>query len=479
MSALLKIFRTTAFRLSLIYAVLFAAAAGIAIGYLYWQTNILFARQLNSTIEAEIKGLAEQYSSGGLEALARVVAERSQAPGNNLYLLTNAAGRRIAGNLGSVSKELLDTQGRVQFAYRVQAGGSAEPHLAIAQVFRLAGGARLIVGRDVAERRVLENAVGSAFLWSVGLMALVGIGGGMLLSRVLLRRIDAVTTTSQAIMKGELTERIPLAGTGDEFDRLASSLNAMLDRIEQLMAGLREVSDNIAHDLKTPLTRLRNRVETALREPASVVNYREALTSTIEEADELIKTFNALLSIARLEAGALSDRFEVFDLTSAVGDVVELYEPVAETQGMSLRLAAPPQPVKVRGNRQLVAQAVANMIDNALKYARPGSEKGQAGTSSSATAIDVTVNALQGKAEIIVADHGPGIPAGERERVFRRFVRLETSRSRPGSGLGLSLVAAVAQLHEGQVRLEDNEPGLRVVLSLPAQEQRARTSQGA
>lgn len=297
-------------------------------------------------------------------------------------------------------------------------------------------------------------------------MALLGIGGGVLLSRKLLRRIDAITSTSQAIMRGNLSERIPLAGTEDELDRLASSLNAMLDRIEQLMAGLREVSDNIAHDLKTPLTRLRSRAEAALRAPSSAENYRDALAGTIEEADELIKTFNALLSIARLEAGADGGRPEVFDLSRAVRDVVELYEPVAEGEGMRLEFAGSPE-LRLHGNRQLVAQAAANMIDNALKYGKPVSKGGCSEAKLLQATVKVEVRTARGQAEVVVEDHGKGIPASERERVLQRFVRLEASRSKPGSGLGLSLVAAVARLHHGQLRLEDNEPGLRVVLSFP------------
>jgi signal transduction histidine kinase len=237
----------------------------------------------------------------------------------------------------------------------------------------------------------------------------------------------------------------------------------MLVRIEQLMAGLREVSDNIAHDLKTPLNRLRNRVEEALREPYGEPVYREALERTIEEADGLIKTFNALLSIARLEAGAGGENREKLDVSALLQDVAELYEPVAEERGLVLR-AEGGRPIILRADRQLLGQAIANLIDNAIKYGAPEPSRGGNGTKPE---VEVIARKKGGMAEIVVTDRGPGVPAGERGRVVDRFVRLEASRSEPGSGLGLSLVAAVARLHGGSLRLEDNEPGLRIILALP------------
>ncbi len=462
MTALTKLFRTTTFRLSLTYLALFSAAAIVAIFYIYWNTTVLLSRQLNQTIDAELKGLAEQYRGGGLDQLVRIVAERSQTPGNSLYLVADKEGTQLAGNLSAVSPQLWDSLGPVEFVYSRPAPGGVERRLAFANVFRLPGGYRLIVGRDIEDRRELSRLIRTTMLWGLGVMAIVGIGGGYWVSRRLLARIDNLSATTRTIMEGDLAGRLPVSGSGDELDRLAQSLNLMLARIEQLMAGLREVSDNIAHDLKTPLNRLRNRVEEALREPYDEAANRETLERTIEEADGLIKTFNALLSIARLEAGAGGENREKLDLAALVSDVAELYEPVAEERGIALKAEAS-TPIVIHGDRQLLGQAITNLIDNALKYGAPTAEGGNGW----APEVGVRAETHDGVAEIIVTDRGPGVPAAERERVLARFVRLEASRSEPGSGLGLSLVAAVARLHGGSLRLEDNEPGLRVVLTLP------------
>ena len=462
MTALTKLFRTTTFRLSLTYFALFSAAAVVAVFFIYWNTTVLLSRQLNQTIDAELTGLAEQYRAGGLDQLVRIVAERSETPGNSLYLVADKDGKQLAGNLSAVSPQLWDSVGPVEFVYSRPASGGVERRLAFANVFRLPGGYRLIVGRDIEDRRELSRLILNTMLWGLGAMALVGIGGGYWVSRKLLTRIDGLAATTRTIMGGDLARRLPVSGSGDELDRLSQSVNLMLARIEQLMAGLREVSDNIAHDLKTPLNRLRNRVEEALREPQDERAYRDVLERTIEEADGLIKTFNALLSIARLEAGAGGENRDTLDMAALVYDVAELYEPVAEERGIALKAQAT-DPIIIHGDRQLLGQALANLIDNALKYGAPsgGADNGWA------PEVDVRADVRDGVARILVSDRGPGVPGSERDRVLSRFVRLEASRSEPGSGLGLSLVAAVARLHGGKLRLEDNEPGLRVVLSLP------------
>ena len=363
MTALTKLFRTTTFRLSLTYFALFSAAAIVAIVYLYWNTTVLLSRQLNQTIDAELKGLAEQYRAGGRDQLVRIVAQRSRTPGNSLYLVADGNEKQLAGNLSAVSPQLWDSVGPVEFFYSRPAPGGMEQRLAFANVFRLPGGDRLIVGRDIEDRRELSRLIRSTMLWGLGVMALVGLGGGYWVSRRLLARIDDLSDTTRTIMAGDLSRRLPVSGSGDELDRLAESLNSMLGRIEQLMAGMREVSDNIAHDLKAPLNRLRNRVEEALREPSDAATYREALERTIEGADGLMKTFNALLSIARLEAGTGGDDRDNLDLSALVKDAAELYEPVAEERGIALEVNLEGN-IPVRGNRQLLGQAIANLMDN-------------------------------------------------------------------------------------------------------------------
>jgi signal transduction histidine kinase len=279
--------------------------------------------------------------------------------------------------------------------------------------------------------------------------------------RRVLQRVDAMTATAHTIMTGDLSERLPIAGTGDELDRLAGNLNAMLERIETLMRGLKEVSDNIAHDLKTPLTRLRNRCEEALRSAEDESQYRAALEGTIEESDALIRTFNALLMIARAESGQARDNMDEFDAAEVARGIGELYEPLADDKGLVLKVDAPTA-APVRGNRELVSQALANLVDNAIKYAAPAPDGG--------AQPEITVSAAGEGDRILltVSDCGPGIPEADRARAVERFVRLEQSRSQPGSGLGLSLAQAVAHLHGGDLRLEDNHPGLRTVISLPS-----------
>jgi signal transduction histidine kinase len=461
-TGLAKLLRTTAFRLAIIYFGLFAVAAAAAAGYIYYRTNILLAAQLQNDIQSELRSLAQHYEREGLDGLKRVINERSEVPGNSLYLIADAEGRRLSGNLKAVSEDLWNATGPVAFFYRRAVGDGVEKRFAFAVIFRLASGYRLVVGRDIEDQRQFGEIVRSAFMWTLIGMAVLVIGGGVIVGRSLLRRIDRMTDATQTIMAGDLSKRIPLTEAGDEFDRLAISINAMLKRIEELIAGLKEVSDNIAHDLKTPLSRLRNRAEAALRDQGDPKIHREALQETIEEADELIKTFDALLSIARLEAGAANRTEQRFDLRAVVNDVVELYEPVAEEQGLTLSLTAAGDTV-VEGKRELIAQAVANLVDNAIKYGQAG------GTQASLQSGGITVSVAPNSrfAEITVADRGPGIPTRDRERVLKRFVRLETSRSQPGSGLGLSLVAAVARLHGGSLVLSDNAPGLKATLMLP------------
>lgn len=459
-----KLFRTTAFKLSLAYLLIFAVGAGVVLSGIDWNVNALLDAQIGQTIEAEITGLAEQYDSGGIRQLVTTVERRTQQPGSSLYLVTNFAGEPLAGNVATLPPGVIDRPGLVETPYERQ-NDTRPAHLALARVFLLPSGFRLLVGRDLEERENLRNVMIHALFSSLFWLMLVGVVCGLLVSLKILRRVDAMNASAKSIMAGDMSGRLPLAGTGDEFDRLAENLNAMIARIGDLMTGVQEVSDNIAHDLRTPLTRLRNGAEEALRGQGDVVRQRGALEKVIAEADGLIAVFNALLMIARAEAGAGREGLVEGDVGAVLDDVVELYEPVAEEAGTELLTSVEPG-LHARFNRELLGQALANLIDNALKY-------GAAADGAAASPISIDARLVDGRVEISVADRGSGIAAADRGRVLDRFVRLEGSRSRPGSGLGLSLAAAIARLHGGDVRIEDNEPGLRVVLSLPAGSPRA------
>ena len=451
---------TTAFRLAAASAAIFLVIAAIIVGVLFWQTNEILTEHVISALRAEAAELAQDGAAGDTKALVEKVRARSRPQGPSLYFLADAAGAKLAGNLNRWPPELVATARGGIFRYETNGSAGAMPRLGVAIPVDVGPGARLVIGRDIEEQRGYANRVKRMFLLGFGLLALAAIIAGFAVSRSILKRIETINATSRSIMAGNLGRRIPLEGSRDEIDDLALSLNAMLERIEQLMNGLREVSDNIAHDLKTPLTRLRNRAEAALRDARGPEAYREGLERTIEESDELIKTFNALLLIARLEAGAVEESAARFDIGDMVRDVAELYEPVAEEAGLTLDIEVE-KAVSVHANRQLVSQAVANLADNAIKYTA------RAPASEDQRRIEVRVRSKGDTVEISVADHGPGIAEKDRERALRRFVRLEDCRPRPGTGLGLSLVAAVARLHGGTIRLEDNEPGLRAVLVLP------------
>jgi signal transduction histidine kinase len=462
LSALRKLSNTTAFKLTLVYLTVFAIFAAFLLGYFAWNTRRLITEQITRTVDAEITGLSEQYAQGGIRRLVFIIDARARRPGSSLYLVSTFSGDGLAGNVGLLGEGVLEQTGWTETVYRRLDDPEGTEHHALVRVFELPSGFRLLVGRDLEERERLYDVILAAGQWSIALVIILGLAGGFFVARRVLRRVDAMTETSRTIMAGDLTGRLPTAGSDDELDRLAVNLNVMLERIEALMRGFKEVSDNIAHDLKTPLTRLRNRAEEALRSGKSETDYRAALESTIEESDELIRTFNALLMIARAESGQASRPMAEFDAAEIARGVGELYDPLADQKGLNLTIEAPAN-LPVRGNRELVTQALANLVDNAIKYARPHAVE------ANGTPVDVLVEADGDRDHIWlgVSDRGPGIPEGDRDRAVQRFVRLEQSRSEPGSGLGLSLASAVAHLHGGELRLEDNGPGLKATLVLP------------
>ncbi|MCS6760782.1 MAG: HAMP domain-containing histidine kinase [Candidatus Devosia symbiotica] len=465
------LWRTSTVRLTATFILIFGIFSILLLAFIGWQSSVSIQRQQTDDIEREVRVLQHIYTNQGVRALGFAVDRVSRAPGPGVYYLGDPSGIYLLGNVSDVPVEVLLTPGTYGFDYQRadalinttdQLEGQDPPPsnsgYAVVRSVELSNGMRLVIGRDVVERRGFSAIIIQSFLFGVlGIIAFSIIAGGVTAQRVL-RRIDTIRDTSTKIMLGNLSERVPVTKRNDEFDGLATNLNAMLDRIEQLLQGLKEVTDNVAHDLKTPLTRLRNQAETALRDGASDATRQQALETTIAESDRLIQTFNALLMIARAEAGAPSGALSDIDISTIVADVAELYGPVAEDEGIVVETAIA-EDVHVHANRELIGQAMANLLENAVKYAKPvGEGHGR---------ITVGLRQANGRVLIEVADNGPGIPGADRKRVIERFVRLEKSRSEAGSGLGLSLVSAVARLHGGNFRVEDNAPGARAVIDLP------------
>ena len=461
MNRFAQLWRTTTVRLTAVFILLFVLFSILLLAFIAYQSSIQIQQQQTVAIDREVDLLKRVDARQGIRGTLFAVTRLSGQPGPGIYYLGDNSGLQIAGNVTSFPENVLQNSGVFSFNYDREPAftGDTAQGYAVVRSLVLDSGLRLIVGRDVVERRGFTAIVLQGFILAVaGILAFSTLAGVITAGRVL-KRIDTINATSAKIMSGNLSERIPVTKRNDEFDVLATSLNAMLDRIEGLMQGLKEVTDNVAHDLKTPLTRLRTQAEAALRDGSGNEAQRQALETTLSESDKLIRTFNALLMIARAEAGAPSGAFAEVDVSVVAGDVAELYEPAAEEAGMTLESRIMPG-IMLRANRELIGQALVNLIENALKYYEPA--EGRAGR------ITVAVREGAGRVLIEVGDNGPGIPEEDRARVVERFVRLEKSRTEPGSGLGLSLVNAVARLHKGEFRLEDNQPGVRAVLDLPA-----------
>lgn len=453
---ILRLLNSTTFRLALIYMIFFAGSVFGLLAVVYWSTTGFMERQTDATVAAEIRGLEEQFRTDGIGRLIEVIQRRSRRAGDSLYMLAHADGTRVAGNLNSWPDGEKDEEGWMAFTFERPTEDGPREHEARARVFEVQGTFRLLVGRDIEGRRQIERTIRTTLGWAMAVTAALGLIGGALLARYMMGRLDEVNRTARGIIAGDLSHRVPVRGSGDEIDQLAENLNAMLTQIERLMMGMRQVTDNIAHDLRSPLNRLRNRIEVTLIEQEGAEAYEAALRQTIDDADDLISTFNALLSIAQIEAGALRDEMSTVDVGAIAADVVELYEPAAEEAEVALT-AEIGSGLNIRGNRELISQSLANLLDNAIKYAGAGGK------------AHVMANVVGDQIQLCVSDTGPGIPEADLARVTERFVRLEDSRSAPGAGLGLSLVAAVARLHEGRLDLGANDegPGLRACLVLP------------
>jgi signal transduction histidine kinase len=444
------LFRTSVFQLTLGYMALFAVSVVALFGFVYWSTIGYLERQTNALIEVEINGLREQFERRRLAGLIDVINERvsRDTERRSVYILADAIGRPLAGN-ANWPPELPPSPDWVDFV-RLEAAGGETP--VRARVLAIGPGIRLLVGRDIRELAQINQVFRRAYVYGLSLTLGLALIGGVLLGLSAQRRVAALNRTTRQIIAGDLSRRAPITGSNDEHDELAANVNAMLDQIQSLLENMRHVGDSVAHDLRGPLTRLRNRLESvASAEQPS----REALNECVEQLDGVLATFNALLRIARVESGAHRSAFEPVRLDTVVGDVCELYQAMADERHIEL-LCDNRAPVEVFGDRELLAQALTNLLDNAVKY-----------TPDRGT-IRIELARTADTAVLRVTDSGPGIPPADRDRVLQRFTRLDQARSLPGNGLGLALVHAVVAQHHGRLTLGDNAPGLAVTLHLPA-----------
>jgi len=447
-----SLLRATTFRLALSYLGIFTVSAMALLALVSWSTSVFIEWQVQETVEAEATGLSEQYRERGIQGVAEIIGSRSSQDIERraVYLLMAPDGNRIAGNLFGWPDEKGDDAGWTRFVIERIGDGSFATEV-LARTYVLPQDYKLLVGRSMHDAKRVKSAINRALGWGLALTVLLGIVGGYFTSRHMLTRVEAMSRTARRIVGGDMKSRMKLTGTRDEFDQLATSFNEMMDEIERLVEGIRTVTDNIAHDLRTPLNRLRSRIDVALLANPDPAELRRVLEETVVEADNLLATFNALLTIGNVESGQRLHSFEPLNPAHLACDAVELYEPLAEEKGLRIACHADPD-LTLKGDRHLMFQALANLVDNAIKYTPEG------GT------VSVTVAGTAAGVEISVADSGPGIPAEAREKVLDRFVRLDATRTTPGNGLGLSLVKAVARLHGAQLRLDDNAPGLRVTL---------------
>jgi signal transduction histidine kinase len=459
LTRLLRLLRTSAVRLAIRYALLYAVLIALGLGVLYWSTARFVDAQLGAGLRKSLDELGKARAALDPAAFSALIRTRLRAHTHDglHFLLVDRDGRPIAGDFTGWPSGL-PSDGQVHNVHIEDAliPGRAENQDSYwpAVGRRFANGSRLLVAQGLDQAEELLDFVQGTMAAILGISVALALGLGLLQGRTLLLRIDGLIDTARAIGAGRLQRRVPISGRNDEFDELAGQLNAMLGRIEELMAGLRQVTDNVAHDLRSPLSRVRNLLDVTLLEGRDAGEYRAAIERATAGIDEVIRTFNALLEIAQTEAGSFRGEWGLVDLSALAQELGELYRDTAEEQGKLLELDLSPD-LKVTGNRHLLAQALSNLLDNAVKFTPAGQS--------------IRLSAFREASQVClqISDRGPGIPSAERARVLQRFVRLDAARSTPGSGLGLSLVAAVARLHGATLRLEDAGPGLIVRLAFP------------
>lgn len=446
-----RLFAPSTFRLSLVAMPLHLVAGLLVLAFVYFSAISLVEHRVDHAIAAETERLSHALRQAGPEQVydtfaRRIDEERGSA---RLYALRTAGGTVTVANFQLPPQEL-PAPGQTVSTTVKRTDGTVEARL---HAVVLADGDTAIIGRDLAEQNDFRQVIHQSLALALAATLALSVAAGLITSRAVLRRLGAINLTASRILSGHLEERVPIRGGDDEFAHLAGNINAMLDRIAQLMQATREVADNIAHDLRSPLNRMRARLELALLPGSGGDEKAEAIAASLTDADDLLETFEALLTIARLDHGA-APNFAPVELSALIDDLADYYAPLAEERTLTLR-AESTAPVEITADRHLLFQALSNAVDNAIRYSDPGG------------AIVVSLCGDSDTAEIAVADHGPGIPADRREDVLRRFVRLDHSRPRPGTGLGLSVMAAVVRHHGGELILQDNHPGLRLVIRLP------------
>ncbi|MGQ0697627.1 MAG: ATP-binding protein [Panacagrimonas sp.] len=443
---------STSAKLILFNSAILALGFAVLLATMIWLADRFGADHVIENLDAEVHILESDFVVDGHEGIVSLIGLRVQAERadpHQMYRLEGPGGETLAGNL-AVWPQIAAAAG---VDFRMPNPIRADSTEVLARWIRLSDGSRLLVGFDQHEVQQMRDALSRAALWSSGVILLVSLAAGLLLTRAALRPVEAIRESALRIMGGDLRHRIPIRGSGDEFDRLGSALNAMLDRIGQLIASVKGATDNIAHDLRSPLTRHRARLEAALRERPSVDELPAWIERNLADIDQVLATFQSLLRIATVESGLLKAQFAPCDIGELVRDAVDFVEPLAEEKSQHLLIEIEPG-LSLQGHRDLLFQALVNLLDNAIKY---GPQAGE---------VRVLARRFRGDVVIEILDRGPGIPEAERERVFERLYRLDHSRNTAGLGLGLSLVQVIAQLHNGHVRLTDNAPGTRVLLQL-------------
>ena len=461
--ALPTFLKTTTFKLALIYSAMFAAFSAALLVYLYYSTVYYIRAESERRLDLEFEQLGNAYFTGGMERLSQSVLERMTRTGSTyFYYLEDSSGRKIAGHFGRMptTPPTADVQ-TVYFEFRQQEPDGTEIlRPAAGRIVRLRdNGGALLVAFDTEQQTAIVGRIQRAIFIAAPIGLVLSLLGGILISRGAARRADELARTAEAVMGGELGRRAPVRGSGDEFDRLASRLNAMPDQIEKLVDSTRHTGNAIAHDLRSPLSRLRNRLEIALSEPMSRESAEATLEETVEEVDRVLGTFNAILRLARLEAGAEGERVRM-DVSELGEELAELFDPACEEAGLSFKSQIS-RNLTILADRDLVGQALSNLLDNAVKYTPEGG----------AITFSIT-RGPNGTADMTVVDSGPGVPEDARERVVQRFQRMDSARTHPGSGLGLALVDSVADMHGGALILSDaggppDMPGLKATLRLP------------